>query len=45
MRRDTFLKSMAALAAAALCFAGELLERYLFFTAVAAPRMPGGIGS
>jgi len=24
-------------------FAGELLERYLFFAAVAAPRMPGGI--
>jgi DMSO reductase anchor subunit len=23
--------------------AGELLERYLFFAAVAAPRMPGGI--
>ena len=25
------------------CLAGELLERYLFFAAVAAPRMPGGI--
>jgi DMSO reductase anchor subunit len=25
------------------CVAGELLERYLFFTACAAPRMPGGI--
>jgi DMSO reductase anchor subunit len=25
------------------CTAGELLERYLFFAAVAAPRMPGGI--
>ena len=25
------------------CLAGELLERYLFFTACAAPRMPGGI--
>ena len=25
------------------CAAGELLERYLFFTACAAPRMPGGI--
>jgi Fe-S-cluster-containing dehydrogenase component/DMSO reductase anchor subunit len=27
----------------ATCLAGELLERYLFFTACAAPRMPGGI--
>ena len=25
------------------CLAGELVERYLFFTACAAPRMPGGI--
>jgi DMSO reductase anchor subunit len=25
------------------CLAGELLERYLFFAAVAAPRMPGGV--
>jgi hypothetical protein len=25
------------------CLAGELLERSLFFTACAAPRMPGGI--
>ncbi len=25
------------------CILGELLERYLFFAAVAAPRMPGGI--
>jgi len=25
------------------CLAGELWERYLFFAAVAAPRMPGGI--
>ena len=25
----------------AACLAGELLERYLFFTAVASPRMPG----
>jgi formate dehydrogenase iron-sulfur subunit len=25
------------------CLVGELLERYLFFTACAAPRMPGGI--
>lgn len=27
----------------AACMTGELLERYLFFAAVAAPRMPGGI--
>ncbi len=26
------------------CLIGELLERYLFFTACAAPRMPGAIG-
>jgi hypothetical protein len=25
------------------CLAGELVERYLFFAACAAPRMPGGI--
>jgi hypothetical protein len=25
------------------CVIGELLERYLFFTACAAPRMPGSI--
>ncbi len=28
-----------------LCLAGEFLERYLFFTAVVPPRMPGGIVS
>ncbi len=27
----------------AACLVGELLERYLFFAACAAPRMPGGI--
>lgn len=27
----------------AACLAGELLERYLFFTACAAPKMPGGL--
>ena len=27
----------------AACLTGELLERYLFFTACASPRMPGGI--
>ncbi len=31
-----------AFAGLALCLAGELLERYLFFTAVAPERMPGG---
>jgi hypothetical protein len=25
------------------CLVGELLERYLFFAAVSAPRMPGGV--
>ena len=25
------------------CLAGELLERYLFFAAVASPKMPGGL--
>ena len=25
------------------CLAGELLERYLFFAAVASPKMPGGV--
>jgi hypothetical protein len=29
----------------AACLAGELLERYLYFTACAAPRMPGGFRS
>jgi hypothetical protein len=27
----------------ALCLVGELLERYLFFTAVAPAKMPGSI--
>ena len=27
------------------CLLGELLERYLFFTAVIPPKMPGGIAS
>jgi hypothetical protein len=27
----------------AVCLVGELLERYLFFAAVASPRMPGPI--
>lgn len=32
-----------SLASFALCLAGELLERHLFFTAVVAPKMPGGL--
>jgi Fe-S-cluster-containing dehydrogenase component/DMSO reductase anchor subunit len=32
-----------ALATLALCLLGELLERYLFFTAVAPVKMPGGL--
>jgi formate dehydrogenase iron-sulfur subunit len=31
--------------ALALCVAGELLERYLFFTAVAPVKMPGGVAA
>lgn len=34
-----------ALTALALCVSGELLERYLFFTAVVTRKMPGGIGA
>jgi len=34
-----------ALAAAALCLTGELLERSLFFTAVAPAKMPGGVAA
>jgi Fe-S-cluster-containing dehydrogenase component/DMSO reductase anchor subunit len=37
----TFLPILM-MAAFALCFAGEVLERYLFFRAVVPPRMPGG---
>jgi DMSO reductase anchor subunit len=29
--------------ALALCVAGELIERYLFFTAVVTQKMPGGL--
>ena len=29
----------------ALCVSGELLERYLYFTAVVTRKMPGGIGA
>jgi Fe-S-cluster-containing dehydrogenase component/DMSO reductase anchor subunit len=31
-----------AISSFALCFAGEIIERYLFFRAVVPPRMPGG---
>jgi DMSO reductase anchor subunit len=31
------------LATFVLCLAGEILERYLFFTAVSPVRMPGGV--
>ncbi len=34
-----------AIASLALCFAGEVIERYLFFTVVVAQKMPGGIGA
>jgi formate dehydrogenase iron-sulfur subunit len=34
-----------AIAILAVCLLGELLERYLFFTAVAPVRMPGGVAS
>lgn len=33
------------LVALALCVVGEWLERYLFFTAVAPVKMPGGVGA
>jgi hypothetical protein len=35
--------AVAAMLLFGASLAGELLERYLFFAAVAAPRMPGGI--
>jgi Fe-S-cluster-containing dehydrogenase component/DMSO reductase anchor subunit len=34
-----------AVALFAIAVAGEILERYLFFTAVAPPRMPGGVSA
>ncbi|HWB10376.1 MAG TPA: DmsC/YnfH family molybdoenzyme membrane anchor subunit [Pirellulales bacterium] len=40
---DLFLALVAGVLFIA-CLAGELLERYLFFAAVAPPRMPGGVG-
>jgi formate dehydrogenase iron-sulfur subunit len=36
--------SLVASALFFACLAAELVERYLFFTAVVAPRMPGGVG-
>jgi Fe-S-cluster-containing dehydrogenase component/DMSO reductase anchor subunit len=36
--------SLVASALFFACLAGELVERYLFFAAVAPPRMPGGVG-
>jgi formate dehydrogenase iron-sulfur subunit len=35
--------AVLAVVVLALCFIGEILERHLFFTAVVAPKMPGGI--
>jgi Fe-S-cluster-containing dehydrogenase component/DMSO reductase anchor subunit len=39
---DLVLALLVAMLFAA-CLAGELLERYLFFAAVASPKMPGGV--
>ncbi len=39
---DLFV-GVAVCAAFVVCLAGELLERYLFFTAVSPPKMPGGL--
>jgi formate dehydrogenase iron-sulfur subunit len=39
------LNSGVVTAAFALCLLGELLERYLFFTAVAPLKMPGGVAA
>jgi hypothetical protein len=41
----TALFAVVALSMVALLLAGELLERYLFFTAVVAPKMPGSPAS
>lgn len=38
------LIGLVAIALFVACLAGELLERYLFFTAVSQPKMPGGVG-
>ena len=42
--RDWFL-ALAAVSLFALTLIGELCERYLFFTAVVPPKMPGGTRS
>jgi DMSO reductase anchor subunit len=34
-----------AIAALGLCVVGELIERYLFFSAVMTQKMPGGLAS
>ncbi|HVC98113.1 MAG TPA: DmsC/YnfH family molybdoenzyme membrane anchor subunit [Pirellulales bacterium] len=39
---DLFV-GVAVCAAFVVCLGGELLERYLFFTAVSPPKMPGGL--
>ena len=38
---DPLFVGIVSLLVLGLCFVGELLERYLFFTAVVAPKMPG----
>jgi Fe-S-cluster-containing dehydrogenase component/DMSO reductase anchor subunit len=39
------INPMLAIGVFALCLTGELLERYLFFTAVVSQKMPGGLAS
>lgn len=41
---DVFLV-VVLVGASVACFVGELLERYLYFAAVVAPRMPGGLSA
>jgi DMSO reductase anchor subunit len=41
---DTGITSFAALCALTALIGGETAERYLFFTAVVRPRLPGGLG-
>ncbi|MSR57913.1 MAG: molybdopterin oxidoreductase [Planctomycetaceae bacterium] len=40
---ETLLRALVVVAAAVALLAGETLERYLFFAAAAAPRMPGTV--
>jgi len=42
---DAFASAIFVSASFALTAASQLLERYFYFTAAAAPRMPGGISS